>query len=69
MEATKLFINNAEFVGIAIFSPRSWNNSMVNVINHVSQTKPTTAQVVFSIMHREGSGGFSEALGVVEWRS
>ena len=23
---------NAEFVGIAIFSPRSWNNSMVGVI-------------------------------------
>ena len=32
MEATKLFINNAEFVGIAIFSPRSWNNSVVGVI-------------------------------------
>ena len=31
--ATKLFINSAEFVGIAIFSPRSWNNSMVGVIN------------------------------------
>ena len=34
MEATKLFyIDNTDFVEIEIFSPRSWNNSMVGVIN------------------------------------
>ena len=32
--------------------------------DHVGQTKPTTAQIVFSVMHREGSGGFSEGLCV-----
>ena len=70
MEASKLFINNAEFVWIAIFSPRSWNNSMVGVINflyaladdHVSQIKPTTADCVQC--HAQGSGGFSEGLFV-----
>ena len=72
MEATKLFINNAEFVEIAIFSPRSWNNSMVGVINFMPWLMITykpdqtnlTAQIVFSVMHREGSGGFSEGLRV-----
>ena len=73
MEATKLFINNAEFIGIAIFSPRSWNNSMVGVINFMpwlmimsrkpDQTNHST-DCVLSVMHREGSGGFSEGLCV-----
>ena len=64
MEATILFINNVEFVGIEIFflSLRSWNNSLAD--DHVSQSKPTIAQIVFSVMHREGSGGFSEGLCV-----
>ena len=30
----------------------------------IRQTKPTTAQIVFSVMHREGSGGFAEGLCV-----
>ena len=28
--------------------------------DHISQTKPIRAQIVFSVMLREGSGGFSE---------
>ena len=50
MEATKLFISNVEFAAIAIYSLRSWNNSLVG--DHVSQSKPTIAQIVFSVMHR-----------------
>ena len=33
MKATELFINNAEFVGIAIFFVRSLNNSVEGIIN------------------------------------
>ena len=33
MKATELFVNNAEFVGIAIFFVRSLNNSVEGIIN------------------------------------
>ena len=63
MEATKLFISDVEFVRIAIFSLRSWNNSLAD--DHVSQNKPTIRSTdCVRVMHREGSGGFSEGLCV-----
>ena len=61
------------FLGLPFPPQGAGNNPMVGVINfipwlvpsdHVSQTKPTTPSIVFSVKHREGSGGFSEGFCV-----